>query len=144
QMLETRRLDGDQLAIEFRLADAQAHLHDLAAFAAEARKLQVHIALSGFEAGAMAFQLLEQLPVTFIKISPRYVDEGLRSPAVREELRQIIGHARAQGKQVIAPRVENAQSAAQLWTAGVDYMQGDFVQKAGQDLNFDFHAASIP
>ncbi|HET7063900.1 MAG TPA: response regulator, partial [Rudaea sp.] len=47
QMLETRRLDGDQLAIEFRLADAQAHLHDLAAFAAEARKLQVHIALSG-------------------------------------------------------------------------------------------------
>jgi EAL domain-containing protein (putative c-di-GMP-specific phosphodiesterase class I) len=82
--------------------------------------------------------------VTFIKISPRYVDEGLRSPAVREELRQIIGHARAQGKQVIAPRVENAQSAAQLWTAGVDYMQGDFVQKAGQDLNFDFHAASIP
>jgi diguanylate cyclase (GGDEF)-like protein len=144
QMLETRRLDGDQLAIEFRLADAQAHLHDLAAFAAEARKLQVHIALSGFEAGTMAFQLLEQLPVTFIKISPRYVDEGLRSPAVREELRQIIGHARAQGKQVIAPRVENAQSAAQLWTAGVDYMQGDFVQKAGQDLDFDFHAASIP
>ncbi len=144
QMLETRRLDGSQLAIEFRLADAQAHLHDLAAFAAEVRKLEVHIALSGFEAGAMAFQLLEQLPVSFIKISPRYVDESLRTPAVREELRQIIGHARAQGKQVIAPRVENAQSAAQLWTAGVDYMQGDFVQKAGQDLNFDFHAASIP
>jgi len=144
QMLETRRLDGDQLAIEFRLADAQAHRDDLAAFAAEARKLDIHIALSGFEAGAMAFQLLEQLPVTFIKISPRYVDEGLRTPAVREELRQIIGHARAQGKQIIAPRVENAQSAAQLWTAGVDYMQGDFVQKAGQDLSFDFHAASIP
>jgi len=144
QMLETRRLDGDQLAIEFRLADAQAHPHDLAAFAAEARKLQVHVVLSGFEAGAMAFQLLEQLPVTFIKISPRYVDEGLRTPAVREELRHIISHARAQGIQVIAPRVENAQSAAQLWTAGVDYMQGDFVQKAGQDLDFDFHAASIP
>jgi len=144
QMLETRRLDGNQLAIEFRLADAQSHLHDLAAFAAEVRKLEIHIALSGFEAGAMAFQLLEQLPVTFIKISPRYVDEGLRTPVLREELRQIISRARAQGKQVIAPRVENAQSAAHLWTAGVDYMQGDFVQKAGQDLSFDFHAASIP
>ena len=144
QMLETRRLDGNQLAIEFRLADAQSHLHDLAAFAEEVRKLEIHIALSGFEAGAMAFQLLEQLPVTFIKISPRYVDEGLRTPALREELRQIISHARAHGAQVIAPRVENAQSAAHLWTAGVDYMQGDFVQKAGQDLSFDFHAASIP
>ena len=144
QMLETRRLSGDQLVIEFRLADAQAHLHDLAAFAAEARKLEMHVALSGFEASAVAFQLLEQLPVSFIKISPRYVDEGLRSPAVREELRQIVTHARAQGKQVIAPRIENAQSAALLWTAGVDFIQGDFVQKAGQDLSFDFHAASIP
>jgi len=144
QMLETRRLDGSQLAIEFRLADAQAHLHDLAAFAEEVRKLEIHIALAGFEAGAMAFQLLEQMPVKFIKISPRYVDEGLRTPALREELRQIISHARAHATQVIAPRVENAQSAAHLWTAGVDYMQGDFVQKAGQDLSFDFHAASIP
>jgi len=144
QILETRRLDGSQLAIEFRLADAQAHLHDLAAFAEEARKLEIHVALSGFEAGAMAFQLLEQMPVTFIKISPRYVDEGLRTPILREELRQIISHARAHSAQVIAPRVENAQSAAHLWTAGVDYMQGDFVQKAGQDLSFDFHAASIP
>lgn len=144
QMLETRRLSGDQLVIEFRLADALAHLHDLAAFATEARKLEMHVALTDFEASAVAFQLLEQLPVSFVKVSPRYVDEGLRNPAVHEELHQIITHARAQGKQVIAPRIENAQSAALLWTAGVDYIQGDFVQKAGQDLSFDFHAASIP
>ena len=144
QMLETRRLDGDQLVIEFGLADAQAHVHDLAAFAVAARSLGIHIALAAFEASAAAFQLIEQLPASFIKISPRYVDEGLRIPAAREELRQIVVHARAKGRQVIAPRIENAQSAALLWTAGVDYMQGDFVQQAGQDLSFDFRAASTP
>jgi EAL domain-containing protein (putative c-di-GMP-specific phosphodiesterase class I) len=143
QMLETRRLDGGQLVIEFRLADAQAHLNDLAAFAAEARKLGVHIALSAFEASAIAFQVLEALPATFVKVSPRYADDGLRTPATRDELRQIVTLAHAKGKEVIAPRIENAQSAALLWTAGVDYIQGDFIQQPGQDLSFDFQAASI-
>jgi diguanylate cyclase (GGDEF)-like protein len=143
QMLETRRLDGDQLVIEFRMADALAHLHDLMEFAAEIRQLGVHIALSAFEAGAAAFQLLDQIPASFVKIGPRYAEEALRTPAIREELRQIVGHAHAKRMEVIAPRIENAQSAALLWTAGVDFIQGDFVQQAGQDLSFDFHAASI-
>jgi diguanylate cyclase (GGDEF)-like protein len=143
QMLETRRLDGDQLVIEFRMADALAHLHDLMEFAAEMRKLGVHVALSAFEAGVTAFQLLDQIPASFVKIGPRYAEEALRTPAIREELRQIVGHAHAKRMEVIAPRIENAQSAALLWTAGVDFIQGDFVQQAGQDLSFDFHAASI-
>jgi EAL domain-containing protein (putative c-di-GMP-specific phosphodiesterase class I) len=143
QMLETRRLDADQLVIEFRMADAQAHLNDLAEFAGEMRGLGVHVALSAFEASAIAFQLLDQIPATFVKIGPRYTEEGLRTPAIRDELREIVAHAHAKRMEVIAPRIENAQSAALLWTAGVDFIQGDFVQQAGQDLSFDFHAASI-
>jgi len=29
-----------------------------------------------------------------------------------------------------------------LWNVGVDYLQGDFVQQAGQDLVFDFNATT--
>ena len=83
------------------------------------------------------------MPASFVKVSPRYADEGLRTPPLREELRQVVAHAHGKKIEVIAPRIENAQSAAQLWTAGVDFIQGDFVQKPGQDLSFDFHAASI-
>jgi diguanylate cyclase (GGDEF)-like protein len=143
QMLETRRLDADQLVVEFRMADAQAHLHDLLEFAAEIRKLGVHVALSAFEASAIAFQLLDQVPASFVKIGPRYAEEGLRTPTIRDELRQIVAHAHGKRMEVIAPRIENAQSAALLWTTGVDFIQGDFVQQPGQDLSFDFHAASI-
>ena len=133
-----RRRTGDPLA------DAQAHLPDLIGFAAEMRQLGVHLALSMFEASAAAFQLLEQLPASFVKIGPRYNEEALRTPPIREELRQIVSHAHARRMEVVAPRIENAHSAALLWTAGVDYIQGDFVQQPGQDLSFDFHAASIP
>ena len=42
----------------------------------------------------------------------------------------------------VAPLIEDAQTASLLWTTGVDYLQGDFIQQAGQDMSFDFHAAT--
>jgi EAL domain-containing protein (putative c-di-GMP-specific phosphodiesterase class I) len=39
--------------------------------------------------------------------------------------------------------VEDARTAAMLWGTGVDLIQGDFVQAAGQELTFDFHGATL-
>jgi diguanylate cyclase (GGDEF)-like protein len=142
QLLETRRLAAAQLVLEFRLPEVLANLRDLSAFAKDLRELGVHLSLSMFDANPASFQLLEQLPVTFLKLSPRYSGEGLRNGQLREELRQIVAHAHERGSKVIAPRIEDAQSASLLWTTGIDYIQGDFVQQAGQDLSFDFHATT--
>jgi diguanylate cyclase (GGDEF)-like protein len=142
QLLETRRLAGEQLVLEFRLHDAIAHMRELGVFTAALSGLGVSLALSAFEANQASAQLLQHLPVTFIKLAPRYIGEGLRNSALREELRQIVTQAHDQGRKVIAPRIEDAQSASLLWTSGVDYIQGDFVQQAGQDMSFDFHATA--
>jgi diguanylate cyclase (GGDEF)-like protein len=142
QLLETRRLAGEQLVIEFRLADALAHLRELTTFITALRDLGVTLSLSSFESNQTSLQLLQHLPVTFIKLAPRYIGEGLRNTALREELRQLVAHVHQHGRKIIAPRIEDAQSASLLWTAGVDYIQGDFVQQAGQDMSFDFHATA--
>jgi diguanylate cyclase (GGDEF)-like protein len=142
QLLETRRLAGEQLVLEFHLNEAMAHLRELTAFASALKELGVGLALSGFDAQPTSLQLLQHLPATFIKLAPRYIGEGLRSAPLREELRQIVSHAHERERKVIAPRIEDAQSASLLWTLGVDYIQGDFVQQAGQDMSFDFHATA--
>src|SRR5579885_744666 len=143
RLLETRRLSGEQLVLEFRTDEALAHVRDLIAFADALRPLGVTLSLSAFDANPAVRQLLQHLPLAFIKLAPRYAGANLRDHAVREELRQIIGEAHQRGGKVIASRIEDAQSAAQLWSAGVDYLQGDFVQQAAQDLIFDFHAATV-
>ena len=38
--------------------------------------------------------------------------------------------------------VGDTQSTA-MWVGGVDYIQGNMVQSAGSDLNFDFHNAVL-
>ena len=59
----------------------------------------------------------------------------------RKELRDLVTLAHERSMQVIAPRVEDARGAAALWSAGVDFIQGNFVQRAAHDLAFDFHAS---
>jgi diguanylate cyclase (GGDEF)-like protein len=142
QLLETRRLAGEQLVVEFRLPEALARVQELTTYSAALGELGVTLAISAFEVSQAALQLLQQLPVTFIKLAPRYIGEGLRNPTMREELRQIVTAAHERGRKVIAPRIEDAQSASLLWTIGVDYIQGDFVQQAGHDMSFDFHATA--
>jgi len=65
-----------------------------------------------------------------------------RSIRHRDELRRLVHHAHEGGRRVIAPRIEDAQSAAMLWTVGVDFIQGNFVQHEAQNLDYDFRAAA--
>jgi EAL domain-containing protein (putative c-di-GMP-specific phosphodiesterase class I) len=104
--------------------------------------LGVSISISTFDVKENSLQLLERFRIAYIKLATRYGGANLRDNAVREELRTIVNTAHHHGAKVIASRIEDAQSASQLWNVGIDYLQGDFVQQAGQDLVFDFNATT--
>ena len=57
---------------------------------------------------------------------------------MRDELRGAIDRAHRLGLQVIGPQVEDAQGAATLWMSGIDFIQGNLVQQALGELDFDF------
>ena len=142
QMLETRRLPGERLVLEFRLPEVIAHVREATAFATALRALNVGVSLAAIDANPASLQLLRHLPANYLKLAQRYSGTALRDTALREELRQIVTRAHDGGRRVIAPLIEDAQTASLLWTIGVDYLQGDFIQQAGQDMSFDFHAAT--
>jgi EAL domain-containing protein (putative c-di-GMP-specific phosphodiesterase class I)/PleD family two-component response regulator len=130
---------GDSISLEVTAANATSAIDELARFAAAIKPLGLTLTLSGFEAGASGEALLEAVAVDFVKLSPRYV--RVDDDTVRKELRDLVAFAHERNMQVIAPRVEDARGAAALWGAGVDFIQGNFVQRAGHDLAFDFHAS---
>jgi EAL domain-containing protein (putative c-di-GMP-specific phosphodiesterase class I) len=139
ELLESNKVRGDSVSLELTLANAGAALDDVARYGAAIKPLGLTLTLSGFEAGAVGEKLLEAFAVDFIKLSPRYV--RIEEESVRNELRELVALAHERNMQVIAPRVEDARSAAALWSTGVDFIQGNFVQRAGHDLAFDFHAS---
>ena len=78
----------------------------------------------------------------FLKLAPKYLSASA-TPGLRDELRMIVDRAHLRGLAVIAPRVEDAQSAATLWMSGIDYIQGNLVQLTTRELDFDFQAAVL-
>ncbi len=129
ELLGRTGVHGENVSLEVNVANAGAALDDVAGFGAAIKPLGLTLTLSGFEAGAAGERLLDALPVDFIKLSPRYV--RIDDDAMRKELRELVALAHERNMQVIAPRVEDARGAAALWSAGVDFIQGNFVQRAG-------------
>jgi diguanylate cyclase (GGDEF)-like protein len=143
QGIETRRVQPEHLVIEFRTADAVARIRQLIAFHENAKRLGIKLCLSNFEATMANFQILQHVQVDFVKVAPKYTHADGQNAKTRAELRQAITHLRERGIRIVAPQVEDAQAAAGLWSTGVDYIQGNFVQQATQDLDFDFNASAL-
>jgi EAL domain-containing protein (putative c-di-GMP-specific phosphodiesterase class I) len=103
-----------------------------------ARALGLKITLSGFESNLTALQVLSYLPVDNIKLADKYIEATV---ANHGELKSLIAAAHDGKRRVIAARVENAQVASALFSLGVDFIQGNFVQQAGAELAFDFQSS---
>jgi len=142
ESLQQRDLPGSALVIDVRLPDALIHTVPLQQFCQRMASVSVRFCLSQFEPGGEADALLTQLPLSFVRMAARF-SSSHTNPETREELRRAIEQAHAAGLQIIGQQIEDPQAAAAMWVGGVDYIQGNMVQSAGSDLNFDFHNAVL-
>jgi diguanylate cyclase (GGDEF)-like protein len=142
QSLETRRVAPDALALELKLGDVLLHMREALAFFESVRKIGVRIVVDEYDGGLTALQLLGLISADYLKLADKYTRGHGISHHV-DELRTLVRAAHDGGRYVIAPKVETAQSAASLWTMGVDLIQGNFVQQPGAELGFDFSASAL-
>ena len=140
--LAAKGVSGASLVIESRLEDALLNPPALVAFEHALRANGVRSCLGQYEHTAEANRLLEELRPAFIKLAWKYAAPNAPQE-VRNELREAIDRAHALGVLVIGHRVEDARSAATLWMSGIDFVQGNLVQGAGDALDFDFSAAVL-
>jgi EAL domain-containing protein (putative c-di-GMP-specific phosphodiesterase class I) len=125
------------LVIDLRLDDALVHPDLLRQFCETLSPAGVRFCLSQYRHGVDADGLLQQLPLRYLRLSPRYSGAGADA-ALGEGLRGVIDQAHRVGLLVIGPQVEEPQGAATLWMSGIDLIQGNLVQQADGNLDFDF------
>jgi len=142
QQLETRRISPEALTVEMRLSDVLGNMREALTFFEAIRKLGVKTVVDDYDGGLTALQLLSVLPADYLKLAERYT-RTTANAEFANELRTLVRAAHDGGKYVIAAKVETAQSAASLWTLGVDLIQGNFVQQPGTELGFDFSASAL-
>jgi EAL domain-containing protein (putative c-di-GMP-specific phosphodiesterase class I)/PleD family two-component response regulator len=133
---------GEALVVEIRLEDAVVHAATVRQFCEAMVSKSVQFCLSQFEAGAESEELVYQLPLSYVKLARKYT-AGAQAMELRDELKTLIGRAHRRGLLVIGHGVEDAQAAATLWMSGIDFIQGNLVQQADEDMNFDFNQAVL-
>ncbi len=137
-----RQIAGSSLVIDVRLGDALVHAVTLQQFCERLMPAGVQFCLSQFEPGAEANALLTQLPLSYVRMAARYA-ESHTNQKLRDELRGAIDAAHRAGLQIIGQQIEDPQAAAAMWMSGIDFIQGNVVQRAGSELNFDFQNAVL-
>lgn len=142
QLLDTRRIAPESIALELKLSDVLSSMSEALTFFNEVRELGVRIVIDEYDGGLTALQLLGVIATDYLKLADKYT-RGSNINAHADELRTLVRAAHDGGRYVIAPKVETAQSAAALWTMGVDLIQGNFVQQPGTELGFDFSASAL-
>ncbi len=142
ESLSDLAIEGKLLVVDVRLGDALVHSVLLREFCQRMMSAGVRLCLSQFQSSAEADALLAQLPLSYVRLSPHYAAR-IEQQAVHDEMRLLIERAHLLGLQVIGQHVEDPQTAAKLWLSGIDYIQGDLVQRAADAMDFDFQHALL-
>lgn len=142
EALDRHAVDGPSLVIDLRLDDAVIHVVLLHQVCEQLVPAGVQFCLSQFRSNEDANQLLQELPLGYLRLSAEFARHPL-PPELQDEMRVIIERAHRLGLQVIGQAVEDPQAAAALWVAGIDFIQGNLVQHPDQALEFDFRSATL-
>lgn len=125
--LRISHVPPQRLCIQVPEETAVAYPQQVTTLAHALRSRRLRFALEHFGIGPAPLQLLDALPLDFIKIDGSLM-QGLAEDATqRERVRAIATAASGRGIAAIAERIEDANTMAALWDLGVELLQGHLI-----------------
>lgn len=134
QQLDQNPGAAQQICFEITETAAVSNLNQAVDFIKELKQLGCKFALDDFGAGMSSFAYLKTLPVDYLKIDGRFIEDMVDDPATVAIVESInhIGHV--MGLPTIAEFVSSDAIREKLLDIGVDYVQG-FNISLPQELN---------
>ena len=122
--LQRNGVPGSAVCFEIAECDLPSRRGDVEHFVGQVRQLGCQIAISGFGRDRVSLDLLDSLPVNFLKIDGSIILDILRDPVALAKVKAINRVAKGIGIKTIAELVESDQTIARLRDFQVDYAQG--------------------
>ena len=94
--------------------------------------------LSRFRLIADPFETLGHLPVDMVKLDDKFIERVNADPDNANHMAETVKQLQEAGKLTVVPMAENAKILSTLWQAGVNYIQGHYLQEPSTEMDYDF------
>ena len=130
--LRAKQVVGTGLVVDFRLPDLSHNLKIAQKNIKSLRDMDVEVSLSRFPEKPAAFKVLRFLNARYINIAPRLLK------ADRDVISSVIRQAHDASAKVIVSNVDDPRSIDLHWSSGADFLQGNFIQRPLENMDYDF------
>ena len=139
--LKRHRVEPRFITLELAESRAVANIDQVKRLVNDLKRLGCSCGLDDFGTGFSSFAHLKQLDVDFLKIDGAFLRGMSSDPINAAVLSSIAKIARALGKRTIAECVENATAVQALRDSGIDELQGFFIARPQDIVDFGMDSA---
>lgn len=140
--LRKHQAKGPWITFQIHEQELRNHIQTAKKLIDGLKKIKCQLAIDQFGAGPKAETLLKHLPVDFVKFDFELMQDLASKQNQQDHLNELNSVAKAHNIKTIAMGVEDANSLAILWTVGVNYIQGYFLQEPSENISYEFSSAS--
>ncbi len=137
QQLKNARLRGDALVFEMPESKVVTSLKPARAFVTGLKQLHCGFALEQFGSGLNSFQLLKHVDASYLKLDRNFMAELPKNKEHQEKIKELCDQAHHAGKLTVAEFVEDAASMSILFSCGVNFVQGNFLQEPEKVMAYE-------
>lgn len=139
--LKQNRVRGDALVFEMPESKVLTNMKPVRQFVKGLEQLHCAFALEQFGSGLNSFQLLKHVDAKYLKLDRTFMAELPKSKENQAKIKELCDQAHHLGKLTVAEFVEDAASMSILFTFGVNFVQGNFLQEPEKIMTYEMAGA---
>lgn len=136
--IKAARMPSDAVIFQITERDASTYIRQTREFVEGLKHLHCRASLSRFGLADEPFEVLGHIPVDFVKLDGELIEALDKDSDRKDEVAEMVRELQNQGKLTIVPMVESASLLSTLWQAGVNYIQGHYLQEPSTNMDYDF------
>ena len=129
-------------SLVFEMTEMAAELNKqaLEPFLQGLKKLGCGLSLDHFSGHERAQALAQLVQANYVKLDGRFAQNLLNDKDRQQHLNQLVRTLAAVGITTIVTGIEDAMILPTLWSCGIDYVQGFFLQRPHTYMSYDFES----
>ncbi len=127
-----------RLVFEVTETTAELYRSIFEPFLQRIKELGCGISIDHFSGHARSQALAQALRADYVKLDARFAHNLLNDKDRQQELSELTRTLGASGITTVVTGIEDAMTLPVLWSCGIDYVQGFFLQRPHTDMSYDF------